>query len=184
MSIFKTSGIILKKNKIQENKEILTIFCENYWKLNLEYKKSKKEKELDLWYIINFEINVKKENSLSEVKNVKIKNEFNYSKYSFEIIFEYLEFLKVVEELAPFNMEIKEIFNILESINKYENLTLEKLIFSKAKIISIFWILKDSKNPKIQKILNFIWNNKIDDILKLYWLNQEELNILKESLSF
>jgi hypothetical protein len=59
-----------------------------------------------LGYIVNFEINVRKENSINEIKNIKIKNEFEYNKKSYGIILEYLEILNLIEKNSPLNMNI------------------------------------------------------------------------------
>jgi hypothetical protein len=183
MSIFKTSWVILRINKIKENEEIATIFTESYWKLNLKLKKSKKEKSIDLGYIVNFEINVRKENSINEIKNIKIKNEFEYNKKSYGIILEYLEILNLIEKNSPLNMNINWIFEIISKINLYNNINIEKLLFSKAKLLNIFWILKsENSNENIKKVLSFIEKNHIDNILKLSWLRDFELDILKKLL--
>lgn len=96
MSLFKSSGIILKITSLKENEFLFDVFTYEYGKLKLKAKKTKKEKNLDLGYIINFEVNVKKENTIHEIRNIRIKNEFSYSDTSYEMIYEYLYLLKSI----------------------------------------------------------------------------------------
>lgn len=183
MSIFKTSWVIIKINSIKNNEFLFDIFSYDYWKIKLKAKKSKKEKSLDIWYIINFEVNVKKENSIHEIKNVKIKNEFDYLNKDYQTIFEYLEILKILNYQCPLNMSIPEIYNILNEINNFENITEEKLIFSKLKILFILWILKiDNEDKNIEKILSFISKESIKNVLKLKWLDEKTKIKLKNIL--
>ena len=56
MSVFKDKAIVLKVDKIAEKDLLYTIFSYDYWKLKVSKKFSKKEKNIDLGYIINFEI--------------------------------------------------------------------------------------------------------------------------------
>lgn len=182
MSIFKASWIILKKTKLKENEEIVTVFTSEYWKLVLKNKISKRQKNLDLWYIINFEINVKKENQINGILNSKIKNEFQYNNKDFSLIIEYLELIKFIENFTPLNMQILWIYEIFYKINDHKNLTFEKIIFSKIKILSLLWILKNEENNNeiVKKIINFILKNSIDEILKLSWVDEKNLAILKK----
>lgn len=183
MSIFKTSWVILKINSLKETEFLFDVFSYDYWKLKLKAKKSKKEKNLDVWYIINFEVNVKKENQIHEIKNIKIKSEFDYLNKDYETILEYLELLKLIDEKCPLSMPIYEIFNILNEINNFENITEEKLIFSKLKILNILWLLPEKHiNEKIQKILSFISKESIKNILKLKWLDEKTKVDLKNIL--
>lgn len=183
MSLFKTTWIILKKKSLKENEDFLVVFTNEYWKLNLKAKKTKKEKSLDLGYIINFEVNVKWENNINEIRNIKIKNELNYNNYDYKIIYEYLNILNLVEKNCPLNMQNHWIFEIFNKINSYEIITFEKLLFLKAKILNLLWILKvENKNENIKKVLLFIEKNPIDNILKLKWLNEDEINLLEDLL--
>lgn len=182
MSIFKASWIILKKTKLKENEEIITMFTNEYWKLILKNKISKRQKNLDLWYIINFEISVKKENQINEILNPKIKNEFQYNNKDFSLIIEYLELIKFIENFTPLNMQIIWIYEIFYKINEYKNLTYEKIVFSKVKLLSLLWILKTDENDDetVKKVINFILKNNIDNILKLSWIEEKSLYLLKK----
>lgn len=184
MSIFKTSWILLKIKQIKENEFLLDVFSYDYWKIKLKIKKNKSQKSLDIWFIINFEINTKKENDIHQIKNIKIKNEFDYINKSYEIIIEYLELLSIINEKCPLNLPIFEIFNILNELHNLKNITSEKIIFAKLKVFAILWILDTQiQDEKIKKILSFISKESIKNIFKLKWLNDNEKNILKNILT-
>ncbi len=183
MSIFKNSWIILKITSLKESEFLFDVFSYDFWKLKLKSKKNKREKLLDVWYIIDFEINVQKENNINEVRNIKIKNEFDYLWKDYEIILEYLNILKIVDEKCPLNMPIFEIFNIINEVNKFPDITNEKLIFAQIKIYNILWILNiENRDEKIKKILKYIRNENIKNILKLKWLDLKKKEILKNIL--
>lgn len=175
MSLFKTSGLVLKIQSVKETEFLFDVFTSNYGKLKLKSKKSKKEKSLDIGYIIDFEVNVKKQNSIHEIKNIKIKNEFSYTNKDYTTLLDYLELIKIVIDKCPLNLPIYEIYNILNEVNSFENITDEKIIFAQLKILNILWVLKiDNKEPKIQKILSFIQKESIKNILKLKGLTPED----------
>lgn len=186
MSFFKTYWVVLKIHSQKETEFLFDIFSYEYGKIKLKSKKSKKEKSLDIWYIIDFEINVKKDNTIHEIKNIKIRNEFSYLNKNYSVLLEYLELIKLVFEKCPNNMPIYEIFHIFNEINILEKVTDEKIIFLKLKVCFILWILKiENKNENIQKILSFISKESIKNILKLKWLTQEnkiELNNVMKNL--
>lgn len=181
MSLFKSSGVIVNIFTSSEKEFLFDIFSYEYGKLKLKAKKTKKEKSLDVWYLINFEVNVKKENSIHEIKNIKIKNEFFYNDKNYEVIFAYLQVLEIINKKFPYSLPIYEIYNILSEINEYKNITEEKLIFSQCKLLSILWILPEKhKNISIEKILSFISKESINNILKLKWLDENLKNELKK----
>ena len=75
----------------------------------------------------------------------------------------------------------KEIFWIIELLNKKEKIDEIKLILAKIKIKFLFWILWiEHKNQTIEKILKFSYNHKINDIFKLTWINEDLKNILEK----
>lgn len=113
------------------------VFTSNYGKLKLKSKKSKKEKSLDIGYIIDFEVNVKKQNSIHEINNIKIKNEFSYTNKDYTTLLDYLELIKIVMDKCPLNLPIYEIYNILNEVNSFENITDEKIIFAQLKVLNI-----------------------------------------------
>ncbi len=173
MSLFKSSGIILKITSLKENEFLFDVFTYEYGKLKLKAKKTKKEKNLDLGYIINFEVNVKKENTIHEIRNIRIKNEFSYSDTSYEMIYEYLYLLKSIWDNCAYNLQICEIYNVFCELNEIQNISEEKIIFSHLKILNILWLLPEiHQNPTIQKILSFIGKESIKNILKLKGLDE------------
>jgi recombinational DNA repair protein (RecF pathway) len=183
MSLFKSSWIILKISSLKENEFLFDVFTYEYGKLKMKAKKSKKEKNLDIWYIINFEVNVKKENTIHEIRNIKIKNEFDYNYKTYETIYEYLFLLKNISDGCPYHMPIYEIYNIVYHLYQLENISEEKIIFSHLKILNVLWILNEnSNNPMVKKILSFIQKESIKNILKLKWLDENLKNELKTLL--
>ena len=178
MSVFKDKAIVLKVDKIAEKDLLYTIFSYDYWKL----KVSKKEKNIDLGYIINFEIITKENVSIHKIKNVKIKSEFNLeNKRTFSEINIFLEILSLIYKESAVWIQNKEIFHLVEEINKKENIDKTKLILAKLKAKAIFWILNtENSNLIISKILKFVFHNKIIDIFKLKWINSELEEILEK----
>ncbi len=190
MSIFKTKWIVLKKiNK--EKQTIYIVFSQDYWKINLISNNSSKEKRIDLWYIISFEIKTYEKNDIMKIKNIKIINEFNYLNYNFETIFLYQIILTIIYKIVPAKKQIFNILEIFEKINLlsnkknlWEEKIREKIIFSWLKILNILWFLNiNHKNPEIKKILFFINNNNFQTILKLTWLSLENKKILEKIIT-
>lgn len=184
MSIFKSKWIIIKTKKIGDKKLLYTILSSDYWKILCNKKFSTKEKKLDLGYVINFEIEVKKWVNIHNIKNIKILSEFNSLWKKYSIIKNFLDLLNIVNKKLPEKLVNLEIFNTLEKIIKYDQpqslliqegrLTVLKLILSQLKIINLLWLLNiENKDPIIKKILNFINKNKIENILKLAWINDD-----------
>lgn len=175
MSIFKDKSIILKIDKIWEKDLLYTIFSYDYWKIRVNKKFSKKERNLDLGYIIDFEIITKENVSVHKIKNVKIKSEFNLeNKRSFSELNIFLEILTSIFKETRDWVPNKEIFSLIEEINKNKNINKTKLILAKLKLKAILWELNtNNKDEIISKILKFIFNNKINDIFKLTWINEE-----------
>lgn len=183
MSVFKTFWIILKVQKIKENDFFLDLFCYDYWKIKLKAKKTKDFKNLDIWYNINFEIDVKKQNSIHEIKNIKIKNDFNYINKEYSVLIQYLDIVKLLIEKLPNHEPVYEIYNVLNEINNYKNITEEKLIFSKLKLLNILWVLNiHNSDLNIQKILSFISKESISNVLKLKWLDEKTLSLIKNMI--
>jgi len=174
MSLFKTQAIILKQKKIKDKEFIYTIFTKDFWKIFVNKKYSLKEKNLDIWYIINCEIETKQNQDIHKIKNIKIKYEFLNQKRSFSEINKYLEILSyILINLANWIVS-QEIYNIIEQINKSEKIDEIKLILAKIKIKNILWELDiENKDIKIAKILKFINQNNIKTILKLSWIDEQ-----------
>lgn len=164
-----------------KDKELLyTLFTYEYGKIKANKKFSLKEKNLDLWYIINFEIITEENKIIHKIKNIKIKSQFNTNK-SFAEINIYLEILWVIFKEIPDWIPNKEIFEMVESINNYKNIDEAKLVLAKLKLKDILWDLNISNDNKIiERILKFIHNSKIDDILRLKWIDEDLKNDLKK----
>ena len=88
MSIFKDSWIILKIQKSSDKNFIYTLFSLKFWKVIAVKKVSNKEKSLDLWFHINYEI--KTSEKINKISNIKIINEFNTINKDFSQINSYL----------------------------------------------------------------------------------------------
>jgi len=190
LSIFNDKAIVLKINKLSWNninennfwkktsdKELLyTLFTKSYWKIKASKNYTKTEKNIDLGYVINFEIITKENSKIHKIKNIKIKSEFNLNKdKNFYELNKYLEILALIYKEIPEWIAFEEIFDVIENINNYEKIDETKLILAKIKIKSLLWNLKIEHNNKvIEKILKFINNSKIENILKLTWINEDQ----------
>ncbi|MDD3794292.1 MAG: hypothetical protein PHI37_05755 [Candidatus Gracilibacteria bacterium] len=187
MSIFKDKAIVLKIEKslkVNENnfiktndKEFLyTLFTKTYGKIKASKKYSKTEKSLDLGYSINFEIITSEKGKIHKIKNIKIKNEFNINKdKDFYKLNKYLEILALVYKEIPEGIAFEEIYEIIETINEKQDIDEIKLILTKLKIKSLIGILNINHDDEIiRKILKFISNSKIENILKLTGINEEQ----------
>jgi len=181
MSIFKTSWVILKVEKSINKDFIYTIFSVDYWKIKAVKKISKKEKTLDLWYVINFEVEVKKDISIHKIKSIKIKSEFLDKDKSFDILNNYLILLAKIEKNMIFWIVNKDVFNLIKTVNIYEKINEEKLILTSLKVKHLLWEMATiNDNIYVSKILKFVQNNPIDIILKLKNIDEDIKEILKK----
>lgn len=181
MSIFKTSWVILKAENSINKDFIYTIFSVDYWKIKAVKKISKKEKTLDLWYVINFEVEVKKDISIHKIKSIKIKSEFLDKNKTFNTLYNYLILLANIEKSMAFWMVNKDIFNLVKIINIYEKIDEDKLILASLKVKHLLWelaIIND--NIYVLKILKFVQNNPINIILKLKNIDENIKRILEK----
>ncbi|MDD3144708.1 MAG: hypothetical protein PHV23_01195 [Candidatus Gracilibacteria bacterium] len=185
MSIFKDKAIVLKIDKVNSNssgekikdKELLyTLFTKTYGKIKANKTYSKNEKNIDIGYVINFEIITSENKKIHKIKNIKINSEFNLNKdKNFSEINNYLETLSLIYREIPEGLSFEEVFEVIEKINTSDNINLTKLILAKLKIKSLLGILNiENKNPIISKILKFIHNSKIDSIFRLTGINEEQ----------
>lgn len=185
MSIFKTTWFVIKidKNNSIGNKKnwkpsekwfIYTIFSYDYWKIKANKKVNTKEKQLDLWYIANFEIETKENKDIHKIKNVIIKSEFLSKKRSFNEINNYLLLLAIVNNKIPPWESISEVFDIIKTININDNIDDTKLILAKLRLLALIWELDTHhKNNTIIKILKFVNNNTFETLIKLKWINDD-----------
>lgn len=190
MGIFNDKAIVIKINKSAWNnsnennfwkkngeKELLyTLFTKSYWKIKASKNYTKTEKNIDLGYVINFEIVTKENSKIHKIKNIKIKSEFNLNKdKNFYELNKYLEILALIYREIPEWIAFEEIFDVIETINNYEKIDETKLILAKIKIKSLLWNLNVEHNDRIiEKILKFINSSKIEKILKLTWINENQ----------
>lgn len=184
MSLFKTKALILKKTFLSESKEdLFTVFSLDYGKIQVVKKSSKKEKKLDIWYFVDFEIETKLSSDINKIKSIKIYKEFNYVDKSFLIINTYLEIINFVLKNVSIWLPIKTLFETLEFISSFENIDYTKLILSKLKILNILWILNlDNNDLIVSKILNFIDKNHISKIFLLSWIDEKILEKLEKNI--
>jgi len=181
MSVFKTKWIILKINKPKDKDFLYTLFTYDFWKVLVSKKKSSKEKLLDLGYAVNLEVRTKPWVNIHKISNIKITSEFDYENKDFDIIEWYLRLLTLVLKNAPDGNPMFEIFEILEAVNSYKKITPEKLCLSRLKIINCLWSLDtENKNPTIKKILNYIDNHSIHDILRLTGIENDIYRSLQD----
>ncbi len=179
MSYFKTKAIVLKKQKIKDHDSILQLFSYEYWLISAFRKEISSEKKLDLWYIINCEIETK--NEKNTLKNIKIKSELNYQNLDFSTINQYLHLILLINKNCPKWSPIFEIFEVFEAINNLTNLNSSKIIYSQLKILHILWVLNlEHSNETVKKILIFISKSKIENILKLETCNDEVFRSLEK----
>jgi recombinational DNA repair protein (RecF pathway) len=101
MSTFKTSGIVIQKSQINEKQEMFVIFSKEFGKITVFSKINKKEKMLDLGSIFNFEAQVKNEKSVTDMKNITLLYQFEYTSWNYEMLIEFMELLKILYDFCP-----------------------------------------------------------------------------------
>lgn len=182
MHIFKIKGIVLQIQKSGKEENILTVFSEEYGKIKVQKKAKTKEKPLDIGYVFSCEIIQKEKQDIHTIRNIKIKENFEYQDKSYESITLYLEFIWCILKHSPNWVQVKEIYKIAEHINSIHDISNQELILWKLKILNIFWLLPDTyeENPTIQKILKFIHGNKFEKIVRLEKLEENILKILQK----
>lgn len=182
MWYFKTKWIILNKIKTWKEKEIIfVIFSYDYWKILCSFKVSKKDKVLDIWNEINFELETRKWNDISFLKNYSIKTHISYSDKSFDYINEYLSIIWVLNKFLVKWVQFISLYDNFSFIN-HENISLSQLFLLKMKILSELWFLYYSwKNNFILRLVKFVSLNNINKIFLLKWIDDKlfiELNKL------
>lgn len=173
MLIFKSSWVILKVHKVGEKDFLYTIFTQEYGKILCQKKISKKEKVLDLGYLIQFEIETKEDKKVHKMRNIKILSDFSPLTRDFATLQKYMEILAYILKNSPDWLQIFWVIEIIQKIHHFEKINEEKLFLSLLKLKHIYWNLSDShKNPTVQKILHFIHNKSIWDVLRLSWIEK------------
>jgi hypothetical protein len=102
------------------------------------------------------------------MRNIKILSDFTPANKSFDVLQNYLELLALILRNTPEGIQAYGVIDIVQAIHEYENITAEKILLAKLKLLHIFGSLPDEhKNSTIHKILNFIHKQKISEILRL-----------------
>jgi hypothetical protein len=146
-------------------------------------KNSSKEKELDVWNLINFEIEVKEWKNIHKIRNIKVISEYNYKDIPYCEIELFMKIIAYINQEARDWMILWGLNLILEELNN--GLDYTKLILIWLKVTSIFWELKlENDKETIWKILKFINFSKPKDIIKLTGINEEIEKELRGLLPF
>lgn len=152
---------------------LYTIFTQEYWKIICQKKISSKEKALDLWYEIQFEIETKEDRKIHKMRNIKILWDFAPHTKSFSVLQKYLEILAYIYKNSPDGLQIFWIVEIIQKIHNFENISEEKLLLCSLKVGHIYGnLLQEHRDPTIQKILHFVHTKNISDILRLTGLEK------------
>lgn len=183
MNIFKSKGYILRKIKQGNKEHIYLVFSYDYWKISCLKKNSSKEKELDVWNLINFEIEVKQWRNIHKIRNIKVISEYNYKDISYSKIELFMNLIAYINRESRDWMLLWNLNLALEEINN--NLDYLKLVLLWLKITSIFGQLElENDNETISKILKFVNFSKSKDIVKLTWIDEETKKELRGLLPF
>ena len=183
VSVFKTKGVILKIEKLREKEFLYTIFTSDYGKIKCAKKRNSREKTLDLWFIINFEVLTKTEKNIHTIRNIKIQKEFHAIWQSYELTNSFLELINIWNIKIPEWNPIMEIYWVYDAILWQNSPRVEQIVLCWLKIYDILWELQiEHSNLTVKKILHFIHWNNIETILKLTWIHDEIRETLKSLL--
>jgi hypothetical protein len=181
MSLFKTKAIILEIKKQSKDNHLYFVFSSDYWKILVNKKVKPKEKNLDIWYNINCEIEVNQKQDIHKIKNIKIINQFNYTSKNYQLILAYLELIWLLNQNLKTWVINPIFYDIINKINNLKNINYSKIILAKLKILHQLWILKIQNNDEIiNKILKFIEQNNIEKILLLQELDTKIIEKLEQ----
>ena len=168
MNVFKSKGIILGIKRKESEGDIYIFFSFEFGKILVQKNKKSREKSLDIWYIINCEIETDEKRTIHRIKNIKIKYEFNTQWKDFSLIFDFLWLIALIKKLTPDGLPIPEIYQVYSKLYKLKEITYSKLLLAKLKILNIHWLLWDSpKDIQIKKIVKFIRENNVEAIYRL-----------------
>ena len=173
MSFFKSKAIVLNKKKLSEKEFIYSIFSYEYGKIDCKKKVWAKEKPLDIWYDINFEIFWKKANSLATIRNIKILHELDTKTQDYATIFVYMQLMNQIHKQTERWIPVYAIYDLVHSLHE-KKITETSVILSLLKLKHILGVLPLTHNdPIVQKVLKYIYNTNISQILLLTWINTE-----------
>jgi hypothetical protein len=143
-----------------------------------------KEKNLDIWYNINCEIEVNQNKDIHKIKNIKITNQFNYDNKDYKLIISYLELIWLLNKNLKHWLVNPAFFEIIDKVNSHKNIDYTKILLAKLKILHQLWILQEKHCDNIIcKILKFVADNNIDKILLLKALNDEVIKNLEQIIN-
>ena len=176
--------MVLKIKKVNEKEFLYTVFFQDYGKLTVTKKKKGKEKPIDTGYTINCEIITKEQRDIHTIWNIQILHQFSCDEKDFQTIQEYLHMIKDILNNIPQGSPHREVFNILEHIAKNsKKLSYTQILLTRIKLKEIVWNISQTWwSTTVQKILKFIENHKIQDILKLTGIDTETLKDLEQLL--
>lgn len=167
MAIFKDKWIILYRKKQSKWNDIYFVFSASYWKIVCSKKPSKNEKNYDIWTEISMEIEVKEGINIHNIRNLKIKKEFNYEGKTYSTLENLLKILAYTKQNSPDGIENPLLYKTLEQIY-IPTINETKLILIKLKIYHALWVLNIfHENETISKILKFISVSTPEKIMKL-----------------
>ena len=133
-----------------------SVNCKYIKKIFCQKKISSREKTLDLWYLIHFEVETQEHRKVHKMRHIKIMSEFWLVEKTFAQIQNYLQLIALVHKQAPDGVPIFQILEIFTEIHAYENISAQKLLLARGKISAIFWLLPENIWSEItQKILKF-----------------------------
>ena len=166
---------------MNEKDFLYTIFTQEYGKIICQKKFSKTEKSLDIWYFIQVEIETKEDKKVHKMRNIKILSDFAPANKGFQILQAYLELLALILRNTPEWVQVYGVIDIIQAIHEYENISAEKILLAKLKLLHIFGSLPDEhQDQTIHKILHFIHKQKISEILRLSGLSRDIKKHLEE----
>ena len=182
MAIFKDTVIVLNKQKQSKWNDIYFVFSKQYWKIICSKKPEKNKRDFWTGTEISVEIEVKENINIHNIRNPKIISEFNYEWLSFILINKYLEIIAYCKRNFPDFVENEVGFNVLKTLNKV-NITKEALLLTHLKLIDINWELPiESDDITTTKILKFVRQNQISNILRLTNIPEYTIKKLEEFL--
>jgi len=180
MNYFSCRWVIVKVTVFQDGLLLFDVFTLEYGLLKLKAKRSKQKKSLDIGYSIAFEVQVKKENDIHEIKNIKTRGEFAYIWQPYDSIMTYLELVGTVLKV-PRNIQIQEIYHILHMVSTSELANIY-VLFAHVKILAIMGVTLASHEVQIQKIFKFIGENSFLRICKLTGSTREIEENIRQSI--
>jgi len=173
--MFSFDWIVLKKIKVKDNKNIVSVFSKEFWKISIWHTESKNKISVDIWNIYNF--TSKTENWINKVDSYKAKNILDTSELWFQEINNILKINYYLEKILPNWMVLESIFldynEIIKLLNSIENNEKASTFFI-MKLLKTLWIAKepDRRNSWINliKIFSVVDIYNFQTLMKIEWL--------------